>query len=290
MAKFCPKCGVENDENHKFCKGCGASLNSNIHSIQKNKLNSKKQNKDKDILIIVAAIVVCIAIVAGAFVCLSSVLNSEKHIQEDPIHIINTTFTTGHSLSAKTICTVNLGPEHAGKNVSIDILYSRDGTNLNNGDRYNKKISEDGSVECVSLDSYKKYPDHAVVTVYDENGTLLDSAEVILNTDDSTQVAIGSGEVTATSINAAKHSAGTSSGSSSYNGGSSSSSDGIDTNYHYDSDMGEADTTGKVYSDGSVEAHTKGSTKYGDYEIDSYMDSKGKIHGSVKSGGYSYSV
>lgn len=78
--------------------------------------------------------------------------------------------------------------------------------------------------------------------------------------------------------------------SSSVSSDSSSSSnyDDMDTHSHYEGDEGTADTHGKVYSDGSVEAHTTGSTKYGDYQIDSYMDSDGNVHGKVKTGGHTY--
>ena len=77
-----------------------------------------------------------------------------------------------------------------------------------------------------------------------------------------------------------------SSGSDSY----SSSSNGRDVSSHYESEYGSADTHGRVYDDGSVESHQKGTTDYGDYQIDSYMDSNGNVHGSVKTGGQTYYV
>ena len=70
----------------------------------------------------------------------------------------------------------------------------------------------------------------------------------------------------------------------------SSSSDGHDVSSHYEGEYGSSDTHGTVYDDGSVESHQTGHTKYGDYEIDSYMDSDGNIHGSVKTGGRTYNV
>ena len=60
---------------------------------------------------------------------------------------------------------------------------------------------------CESKDSYDKYPDHAIVTLYDLDGNVLDKVDVSLATDDSTQVAIGNGTVTAKSITQAEHSA-----------------------------------------------------------------------------------
>ena len=82
-----------------------------------------------------------------------------------------------------------------------------------------------------------------------------------------------------------------SSSSSSSSGDSfSSSSNGQDVSYHYDGEYGSSDTHGKVYDDGSVEAHETGHTSYGDYKIDSYMDSEGNLHGDVEVGGRTYHV
>lgn len=77
-----------------------------------------------------------------------------------------------------------------------------------------------------------------------------------------------------------------SSGGDSY----SSYSDGRDVYSHYEGDYGSSDTHGKVYDDGSIESHQKGSTDYGDYQIDSYMDSNGNLHGTVDVGGKTYYV
>lgn len=69
-----------------------------------------------------------------------------------------------------------------------------------------------------------------------------------------------------------------------------SSSDGHDTYSHYEGEHGSSDTYGTVNDDGSVDAHQTGHTDYGDYEIDSHMDSDGNIHGTVNVGGKTYSV
>lgn len=51
------------------------------------------------------------------------------------------------------------------------------------------------------------------------------------------------------------------------------------------------DTYGTFHNDGSVESHSTGKTKYGnDYQIDSYMDKDGNIHGSVNIDGKTYNV
>ena len=82
------------------------------------------------------------------------------------------------------------------------------------------------------------------------------------------------------------YSSSSSDGSSSY----SSSSNGHDVSSHYEGEYGSSDTHGTVYDDGSVEAHEKGHTDYGDYKIDSYMDSNGNLHGDVEVGGHTYHV
>ena len=207
MTKKCPKCGVENDDNAKFCKKCGHSYSGDIFT-------EEKDNRNKNIIIIAVTAIICIALVAGAIMFLNQG-NSGILAQNDPIKIINTTFETGHSLDAKTVCTINLGENHSGENVSIEILYSRDGENLNDGDKTIETIGQDGTIVCESKDSYGKYPDHASVTVYDSEGNLLDSVDVSLETDDSKQLAIGNGTVTAKSITEAAHSAGSSSDSGS---------------------------------------------------------------------------
>lgn len=76
----------------------------------------------------------------------------------------------------------------------------------------------------------------------------------------------------------------------SYSSSASPSSDGYDTYSHYEGEYGSSDTYGTVHDDGSVDSHQKGHTDYGDYEIDSHMDSEGNLHGTVDVGGKTYHV
>ena len=57
---FCQKCGTENDDNAKFCKGCGATLNSSP-KIENNENKNSSNNK----LIIAVAAIICICVIAG---------------------------------------------------------------------------------------------------------------------------------------------------------------------------------------------------------------------------------
>lgn len=70
----------------------------------------------------------------------------------------------------------------------------------------------------------------------------------------------------------------------------SSSSNGREVSSHYEGEYGTADTEGTINDDGSVDSHQTGHTDYGDYEINSHMDSDGKISGTVEVGGKTYHV
>ena len=199
MTIYCPSCGEKNGEGAKFCKKCGKSL-----AVSNKKIKSPSNNSSKRNLLVVI-IIVCIVAIAGTLFYFNS--NNDIFNQIEPIHIISTTFTTGHTLDAKTICTVNVGANHSDENISVNILYSRNGNNLNDEYKFDKTVDGVGNVICESIDSFKLYPDNAIVTIYDNEGNKLDSVKVTLHTDDSTQIANGNGTQTAKSTNHAQHSA-----------------------------------------------------------------------------------
>ena len=218
-------------------------------------------NNKTTIIIVVA--VICLTFILGTALYLNSGGEIIPLSQEVPMHIINTTFSTQHSLDAKTICTVNVGSEHADEEVIVEVLYSRDGSNLNDGDKAKKTVASDGTIVCESKESYDKYPDHAIVTLFDLDGNVLDSADVTLATDDSTQVAIGNGTVTAKSITQAEHSA---------SDGKSSSSSKKVTEWVEDLDLSD-----KAGYDCHVYIHHRSDgTKY-------YIDEDGKKHSAPES-------
>lgn len=250
----CPNCGEENGEGAKFCKKCGVALEAQDSSSDKGSSifsdEPKTQSKSrKNIIVIGVVAILCVAAIAGAFLY----LNGDSFKEKEPMHIVNTTFTTGHSLDAKTVCTINVGSNHSGENVTVAVKYSRDGNDLNKGDKSKETVDLNGDIICESEDSYKLYPDHAVVTIYDDEGKKLDSADITLSPDDSTQVAIGNGTVTAKSITEAQHSASSSSGGSS--GGSSNSGS--------DEWVEDLDLSDKAGEDAHVYIHHKSDgTKY----------------------------
>ena len=57
----CPKCGLDNDDGAKFCKSCGASLES----------SPQGEKSSKNTLIIAVTAIICICIIAGAFIMVS---------------------------------------------------------------------------------------------------------------------------------------------------------------------------------------------------------------------------
>lgn len=101
--------------------------------------------------------------------------------------ILSGTFSTASSLSAKTYCTVNIGTEHAGENLQISVLYSRDGSNLNHGIIVPKTVSSQGNLKVASKDAFKYYPDHALITVYDKSGNTLTTKEVNMDPSSGSQ-------------------------------------------------------------------------------------------------------
>lgn len=198
----------------------------------------------KNIIIVAIAVILCVAIAAGTYAYLGTDSNSDSNVNtfvddsnpvseadisdlnesevndtdegiigdieeiiigEPSLEIMNSTFSTGHTLSAKTICTLNVKAENVDE-VIIKITYSRDGKKLANY-KCNATIDENGNIMLESKDSFKKYPDKASIKIYTTDGKLLNSVVVKLKTDDSTQVASGNGTVKAKSVTVAKHSA-----------------------------------------------------------------------------------
>lgn len=96
-------------------------------------------------------------------------------------------FSTGSHLSDKTYAKIYVGPEHSGEKVKIQILYSRDGSSLNNGNMVPKTVTSNGYIEVASADSYKYYPDFAEIKLYDNSGNLMDTQSVSLSPESGTQ-------------------------------------------------------------------------------------------------------
>ncbi len=211
----CPNCGSLNSDNAKFCKRCGNSLQQETLANQfKNdsNVNNVKEDKSKNILIICVAAVICVLIVAGAFIYVNYNNDNNSNVanvapvdnntpstatatvtaeaEPDPVtnmKILGGSFSTGSSASAKTYAHIYVGSQYAGQNVKITAIWSRNGNNLNNGNILTRPVESDGYINFNSADAFKYYPDHGLVKLYDLNGNLIDTMDVNLSPTSGTQ-------------------------------------------------------------------------------------------------------
>ena len=216
-AKFCKNCGhvlganrpiKDNYVNTGIDPSDRVNDNSNLSS---NNSNSKSDNKN--LIIICLTIVICALLIAGAMVMFSNgnanddsdalsdsaSLNSDsvenvsssetsaQATQENTPQIYSGSFSTGSSASDKTYCNVYVGSEHAGEKVKISVLYSYNGYALNQGKIVPKTVSSDGYVKVASASALDYYPDDAYITLYDNDGNVLDTKEIYLNTNSGKQ-------------------------------------------------------------------------------------------------------
>ena len=196
----CPNCGTENDDGVRFCKGCGANLQ-NVSAPTHTPSQAKGNN---NILIICVAIVLCVLIIGAVVIFTSGSDDSDDNVavndsnDGDSVDSSDDSSASSDSLSIKsgyifssdfkqTFCTVNVGEQFAGEDVKISVLYSRDGSNLNNGNIVDKTVSDIGEISVPTADVLNSYPDKAIITIYDSVGNPLDTKTVKLKTDTSTQ-------------------------------------------------------------------------------------------------------
>ena len=97
-------------------------------------------------------------------------------------------FYTDGGLDDLTYASVDVGTKYSGDDVIIQIFYSRNGSDLNDGNMVPKTVDSSGYINVRSADAYSKYPDYAEVNVYDTSGNLLDSVSVTLAPDSGTQI------------------------------------------------------------------------------------------------------
>ena len=213
----CPNCDSENSDSAKFCKKCGTALEkkSISHKNIINSMNDKKTERDNTTKYIIVALVIITVVLAGTLAYIygfgqnlsddtqvqpdennQSVNESEEPAQAQTqqttqatsaMSILGGSFSTGGGLSDKTYASINVGSEHAGENVNIQIFYSRDGSDLNNGNMVPKTVNSEGYIDVASAEAYKYYPDFAEINLYDASGNLLDTQSVSLNPESGTQ-------------------------------------------------------------------------------------------------------
>ena len=213
----CPSCGSENADSAKFCKKCGTPLEKKTinHENMINSIN-ESSSSDNTAKYIIAVLVVVAVVLAGTFVYLYG-FNQDSNVESDnqidnsdnenesveepakatqvsssakssSMSILGGSFSTGGGLEDKTYASINVGSQHAGENVEIQIFYSRDGNTLNNGNMVPKTVDSEGYIEVSSADSYKYFPDFAEINIYDSSGSnLLATKSVSLNPESGTQ-------------------------------------------------------------------------------------------------------
>ena len=218
---YCPNCNSENNDSAKFCKKCGTPLKKKEASHENiiNSINNKKSGNDNTTKYIIIALIIIAIALAGAFAYIGFANNSDgQQVQDNaasdsnPVQstdspqtpqssssssssapatsamtILGGSFSTGSSLSAKTYASIDVGSEHSGEKVIIQIKYSRDGSSLNKGNMVTKTVDSSGYINVKSADSFKYYPDFAEINLYDTNNNLLDTQSVSLSPDSSTQ-------------------------------------------------------------------------------------------------------
>lgn len=220
----CSNCNAENSDGAKFCKKCGNPLEEKtinhdeiIKSVGKNKAES--DNNTTKIIIIALAIVAVVLAGAFAYIYMSGDSNSSNsnnnassasqdankvdsnqqstaassnpektaQSQSTSMKIQGGSFSTGSADEDKTYATIYVGKENAGKDVIVQIFYSRDGNSLNNGNMVPASVHSDGYLYITSADAYKYYPDYATIKLYDSNSNLLDTQSVSLSPSSGTQ-------------------------------------------------------------------------------------------------------
>lgn len=214
---ICQNCGYLNANNSPYCKNCGSPLNNNSNMINTQPQYSNNSKNNNTIIIICITVILLALIIAGTFLLLSnnnddanSIINNtpvkaqqassdektqntisdnsqDSVTQSIPLEIISGSFYTGSSLSDKTKCTVFVGSEHAGRQVKISVLYSRNGNNLNQGKIVPVTVDNSGYVTVYSADAFKYYPDNAYITLYDANGNIEDTRNVYMDASGGTQ-------------------------------------------------------------------------------------------------------
>ena len=211
----CPNCGSENNDSAKFCKKCGSPLDGRVtNQTSTVKVNSGGDNTTKYIIIALAIVAV---VLAGAFVYIyASGSNQSNDVQpqqaaddqdDEPVEaessetaqatpsksqassisILGGSFSTGSAEEDKTYARINVGTQHAGEDVIVQIFYSRDGNALNHGNMVPATVHSDGYLEIASADAYHYYPDYATIKIYDSNSNLLTTKSVSLSPQSGTQ-------------------------------------------------------------------------------------------------------
>ena len=212
-AKFCKNCGTplmtdRPIKDNYVATGSDPTARVDNSNSNNSNANSNSSSDNKNLIIICLTVVICAILIAGALVLFSNnnsnddsdilsdsaslngtnSLDVNESADVEPVktaqsdmQILSGSFSTGSGKSDKTYCSVYVGEEYAGESVKISVLYSRDGSTLNQGNIVPKTVDSSGYVSVPSADAFKYYPDDAYVTLYDSDGNVLDTQEVYLS-------------------------------------------------------------------------------------------------------------
>ena len=212
-AKFCKNCGTplmtdRPIKDNYVATGTDPTVRVDNSNSNNSNGNSNSGSDNKNLIIICLTVVICAILIAGALVLFSNnnsndnsdilsdsaSLNGTNSIDvnestdvepvktaQSDMQILSGSFSTGSGKSDKTYCSVYVGEEYAGESVKISVLYSRDGSTLNQGKVVPKTVDSSGYVSVPSANAFKYYPDDAYITLYDSDGNVLDTQEVYLS-------------------------------------------------------------------------------------------------------------
>ena len=177
-----------------------------VSKISKVDSNTSKENakKNNNTLIICITAIICVFIIAGALVYLNpdilsqsdntqinesaqvsnsnEAVTTEKTVNNvDSVSIGFCDFYTGSTASDKSYCSANIGTQHYGETYQISVLYSREGSNLNDGNLVKKTVDDEGFLHVSSSNAFSYYPDKAIVTIYDMDNNVLDEETYYLD-------------------------------------------------------------------------------------------------------------
>jgi cytoskeletal protein RodZ len=112
---------------------------------------------------------------------------SSSSSSSSSMKILGGSFSTGSAEEDKTYAQIFVGKENAGKDVIVQIFYSRDGNSLNHGNMVPASVHSDGYLYITSADAYHYYPDYATIKLYDSGSNLIDTQSVSLSPTSGTQ-------------------------------------------------------------------------------------------------------
>lgn len=193
-----------NGVNNKNNKPATSNEVSKVTKVDSN-VGSGTTKRNNNTLIICLTIIACAVIIAGALIYSNPAILSQSdntQVNESSSQVSNSTnavtsektdydensvsigfsdFYTGSSSSDKSYCSANIGTEHYGEKYQISVLYSRDGSNLNDGNLVKKTVDDEGFLHVSSSNAFSYYPDKAIVTIYDMDDNVLDQKTYYLD-------------------------------------------------------------------------------------------------------------